>query len=41
MEGAMTAGPDGHFKFPHLWPVKFPWAGGLNHQLFDVSRTMR
>ena len=19
--------PDGHFKFPHLWPVKFPQAG--------------
>jgi hypothetical protein len=19
--------PDGHFKFPHLWPLKFPQAG--------------
>jgi len=19
--------PDGHFKFPHLWPLKFPRAG--------------
>ncbi len=21
--------PDGHFKFPHLWPVKFPQGGTL------------
>jgi len=20
----VLAGPDGHFKFPHIWPVKFP-----------------
>ena len=26
--------PDGHFKIPHLWPVKFPQAGRLNYQLF-------
>lgn len=29
--------PDGHFKFPHLWPVKFPQAGRLNYQLFGLS----
>ena len=23
--------PDGHFKFPHLWPVKFPQAGRPNY----------
>lgn len=28
--------PDGHFKFPHLWPVKFPQAGRLNYQLFGL-----
>ena len=31
-----AAGPDGHFKFPHLWPVKFPQAGRLNYQLFGL-----
>ena len=29
--------PDGHFKFPHLWPVKFPQAGRLNYQLFGLA----
>lgn len=24
-------GPDGHFKFPHLWPVKLPRAGRPNY----------
>jgi predicted acylesterase/phospholipase RssA len=28
--------PDGHFKFPHLWPVKFPQAGRLNYRLFGL-----
>ena len=28
--------PDGHFKFPHLWPVKFPQAGRPNYQLFGM-----
>ena len=28
--------PDGHFKFPHLWPVKFPQAGRLNYQFFSL-----
>ena len=23
--------PDGHFKFPHLWPVKLPRAGRSNY----------
>ena len=26
--------PDGHFKFPHLWPVKLPQAGRLNYRVF-------
>jgi hypothetical protein len=29
--------PDGHFKFPHLWPVKFPQAGRLNYRSFDLA----
>jgi len=29
--------PDGHFKIPHLWPVKFPQAGRLNYQLFGLA----
>jgi type I restriction enzyme M protein len=23
--------PDGHFKFPHLWPPKFPRAGRVDY----------
>nr|MDP2189978.1 hypothetical protein [Rhodoferax sp.] len=34
LAGGENAPPDGHFKFPHLWPVKFPQAGRLNYQLF-------
>jgi hypothetical protein len=33
--------PDGHFKFLHLWPVKFLQAGRTNYQSFDVSRAIR
>jgi hypothetical protein len=33
--------PDGHFKFPHLWPVKFLQAGRRNYQSLVVSRAMR
>jgi|SRR5665647_707000 len=29
--------PDGHFKIPHLWPVKFPQAGRLNYQSFGLT----
>ena len=29
--------PDGHFKFPHLWPVKFPHGG---HPDYDESPLM-
>jgi hypothetical protein len=25
------AGPDGHFKFPHLWSPKFPRAGRVDY----------
>jgi hypothetical protein len=35
-EVAAPTGPDGHFKFPHLWPVKFPQAGRPNYQLFGM-----
>lgn len=33
--------PDGHFKFPHLWPVKFLQAGLSNYESLVVSRAMR
>ena len=33
--------PGGHFKFPHLWPVKFLQAGRLNYETLEVSRAMR
>ena len=33
--------PGGHFKFPHLWPVKFLQAGRLNYEMLEVSRAMR
>ena len=23
--------PDGHFKFPHLWPLKFPRQDGADY----------
>ena len=29
--------PDGHFKVPHLWPVKFPQAGRVNYRSFGLS----
>lgn len=31
--------PDGHFKFPHLWPVKFPQAGRPNYQSFGLTES--
>src|SRR5450830_66801 len=34
---SVRSGPDGHFKIPHLWPVKFPQAGRLNYQLFGLA----
>lgn len=33
--------PVGHFKFPHLWPGKFPRAGWVNYQSSLPSRTRR
>ena len=33
--------PDGHFKFPHLWPVKFPRAGRLDYGLAGLVFAMR
>ena len=33
--------PVGHFKFPHLWPGKFPRAGWVNYQSSVPSRTRR
>ena len=37
MLGDVGKVPDGHFKIPHLWPVKFPQAGRLNYQLFGLA----
>ena len=33
--------PDGHFKFPHLWPVKLPQAGRCDYGLLGVLLAMR
>ena len=33
--------PDGHFKFPHLWPVKLPRAGRLNYGSTAALSAMR
>ena len=30
-------GPDGHFKFPHLWPVKLPHAGRADYEASAVT----
>ena len=29
--------PDGHLKFPHLWPPKFPQAGRLNYRSIGIA----
>ena len=36
-----VAGPDGHFKFPHLWPVKLPRAGRPNYESASALSAMR
>jgi hypothetical protein len=28
--------PDGHFKFPHLWPLKLPQAGRVGLWVFQL-----
>ena len=33
--------PVGHFKLPHLWPVKLPQAGWVNYQSIVPSRARR
>lgn len=33
--------PNGHFKFPHLWPVKFPQAGRVDYQSSSLLRARR
>lgn len=33
--------PVGHFKLPHLWPVKLPQAGWVNYQSTVPSRARR
>ena len=33
--------PDGHFKFPHLWPVKLPRAGRSNYESPAALSAMR
>ena len=29
--------PDGHFKFPHLWPVKLLHAGRVDYEASAVT----
>jgi hypothetical protein len=29
--------PDGHFKLPHLWPVKLPQAGRTDYDVCGVT----
>jgi hypothetical protein len=33
--------PGGHFKIPHLWPVKLLQAGRWDYESLEVSRAMR
>jgi hypothetical protein len=33
--------PDGHFKFPHLWPVKIPQAGRADYESWALLRASR
>ena len=33
--------PDGHFKLPHLWPLKLPQAGRPNYGLVMALSAMR
>ena len=33
--------PDGHFKFPHRWPVKLPRAGRANYESATALSAMR
>ena len=33
--------PGGHFKFPHLWPLKFPQAGRADYEPLAVLSAMR
>jgi len=32
---SVLSGPDGHFKFPHLWPLKLPQAGRSDYGFPD------
>ncbi len=37
-----TPPPDGHFKFPHFWPPKFPHlSAGLEHCQAEAGRRAR
>ena len=37
--GALVSSLDGHFKFPHLWPVKFPCQDvRFNYASFNLIR---
>ncbi len=33
----LVTGPDGHFKFPHLWPVKLLHAGRADYEASAVT----
>ena len=35
MKGTRRMPPDGHFKFPHLWPLKLPQAGRVGLWVFE------
>ena len=36
-----SSAPDGHFKFPHLWPLKLPRAGPPDYESEAVLSAMR
>ena len=40
-QAEVDSGPDGHFKFPHLWPVKLPRAGRANYGSTAALSAMR
>jgi transposase InsO family protein len=41
-DAAYFNSPDGHFKFPHFWPPKFPHlSAGLEHCQAEAGRRAR
>ena len=39
--GLALFAPDGHFEFPHRWPVKLPQAGRSDYESSAGSLAMR